>query len=180
MPVYVALIRGINVGKHRRLAMADLRALLTESGYENVSTHIASGNVIFATPERSAASVESALEGALHERFGFAVDVMVRTEAQLAKIIDANPLVAGAPDPAKLHVAFLKEKPSKAEAGALAELRFERDEFALRGTEIYLHLPDGLGTSKTPGLILGRAVKVPATVRTWKVVGKLRELAAAL
>jgi uncharacterized protein (DUF1697 family) len=178
VPVYVALLRGINVGRNRRMAMADLRALLTEADYANVKTHIASGNVIFSTPEEDAAAVEKALERAVEQQFGFAISVMVRTEPQLAAILKSNPFLEGAADHAHLHVGFLKAEPSKAEAAALAELDFGREEFALRGTEVYLHLPDGLGRSKMPTGIFGRALKdTPATVRTWKVVTKLRELA---
>jgi uncharacterized protein (DUF1697 family) len=180
VPVYVALLRGINVGKNRRMAMADLRALLTEAGHTNVSTHIASGNVIFETPERGAAAVEKSLEQAIEQRFGFAISVMVRSERQLAGVLDGNPFLERAADSGHLHVGFLKAEPSAAEAKALAELDFGREEFALRGTEVYLHLPDGLGRSKMPTAVFDRALKqTPATVRTWKVVTKLRELAEA-
>jgi uncharacterized protein (DUF1697 family) len=179
MPVYVALLRGINVGKHRRVAMADIRTALTGAGFENVSTYIASGNVVLESGERSAAAVERSVEDALHEAIGIEIPTIVRTEAQLAKILATNPFLDRGAEPARLHVAFLKGKPSAAEAKALAAVEEEPDELVVRGAEIYLHYPDGQGRSRM-AVNLARAMKTPGTVRTWKVVGKLRARAGAL
>jgi uncharacterized protein (DUF1697 family) len=179
VPVYVALLRAINLGKHRRVAMADIRAALTDAGFANVTTYIASGNVIFESSARSAAAVERQVEQALGAAIGFDIDTIVRTERELEKVLATNPFLERGAEESKVHVGFMKRKASADEAKALAAIESGRDELAFRGTEIYLHYPDGQARSEL-ALALGRALKTPTTVRTWKVVAKLRELAAAL
>ncbi len=179
MPVYVALLRAINLGAKRRVPMADLRALLSDAGYDDVSTHIQSGNALFWAPRQKGATLEAALERTLAKRFGFDVDVMVRSAADLKKVIGANPFDRRGVDGKSLHVAFLKAKPAAAAARTLDDKDFGRDEYVLRGTEIYLRYPDGLGRSKMSAALFERALATPATVRGFNVVKKLYELASS-
>jgi uncharacterized protein (DUF1697 family) len=175
--VYVALLRGINVGKSRRVAMADLRAALDEAGYGEVTTHLQSGNVVLSARERSADAAGRALEDVLRERMDLDIDVIVRTAAQLEQALGANPLHGRGVDTKTLHVGFLKSKPKAAAARALDGADFGRDEFALVGRELYLRYPDGQGRSKMSGAFFERALATPMTVRNWAVVTKLAELA---
>ena len=179
MPVHVALLRAINLGAKRRVPMADLRALLTDAGYDDVSTHIQSGNALFSAPRQKTVALEDALERELAKTFGFDIDVMVRSAADLEKIIGANPFDTRGVDGKTLHVAFLKRKPAAAAARALGDKDFGRDEYVLRGTEIYLRYPDGLGRSKMSAAVFERALATPATVRGLNVVKKLYELASS-
>jgi len=175
--VFVALLRGINLGKRRRVAMADLRSLLTEAGYGGVTTHLQSGNVVLATDERATGRVERSIEEALQGGLGMEIDVMVRTARKLATITASNPFIDRGSDPTTLYVSFLKSRPAAATKRALAGLDFGRDGFELRDAELYLCYPDGLGRSKMSGA-LDRTLDVPGTVRKWSVVTRLAELAA--
>jgi uncharacterized protein (DUF1697 family) len=175
--VFVALLRGINVGKSRRVAMADLRAVLEEAGYPDITTHLQSGNVVLETRTRQAGAVEQAIEKALRKKLDLEIDVVVRTASQLAKVMKSNPFLERRVDPATLLVGFLKAKPKAADARALARTDFGGDEFVLRGTELYLRYPKGYGRSKMNGAYFERALRIPITVRNWKVVTKLTELA---
>jgi uncharacterized protein (DUF1697 family) len=177
--VFVALLRGINVGKHRRVAMADVRAALEEAGYPDVNTHLQSGNVVLRAREPPRETVERAIEKALRTGLDLEIDVIVRTARELARITKGNPLIGPGTDPATLHVAFLKSKPSAATAGALDSAAFGRDEFVLRGAELYLRYPEGYGRSKMTAAFFERTLRTPVTVRNWRVVTKLAELAAA-
>jgi uncharacterized protein (DUF1697 family) len=176
---FVAFLRGINVGKHRRVSMADVRSLLDEAGYAGVRTHLQSGNVLLAGSQRQTRAVERSVEDALRKGLGIEIDVMVRTGSELASVLDSNPFIARGEDPATLYVSFLKSTPPAQAAGALEETTFGDDQFALHGRELYLLYPDGLGRSKMTSAFFERTLRVPGTVRRWSVVTKLAELAAA-
>ena len=174
--VFVALLRGINVGKHRRVAMADLRAALAEADHADVTTHLQSGNVILATRERRPDALERSIEEALRTGLDLDIDVIVRRASDLTKVAKNNPFLGRGTDPATLHVGFLKKKPAAAAARALTGTDFGDDELVLRGTELYLRYPSGYGRSKMTGAIFERVLHTPVTVRNWKVVTKLAEL----
>ncbi len=142
MPRYVALLRGVNVGGSGRMKMADLRACVEGAGYEDVATHIQTGNVLFRTPARSAEKVAVAFERAVEEELGFATAVMVRTASQLTAALDANPFPDA--DPKALHIAFLREAPPAAKVKALTAPDGP-DELEVIGREVHLHYPDGMG-----------------------------------
>jgi uncharacterized protein (DUF1697 family) len=141
-----------------------------------VTTHLQSGNVVLTGRARAPDSVTKAVEKVLRTEFGLDVDVMVRTASELAKVVKANPLLGSRVSPAVLHVAFLKTRPSPAAVRAIAGQRFGRDEFLVRGTEIYLKYPNGVARSKMSTSFFERALGTPVTVRTWRVVTRLEEL----
>ena len=176
MPRYVALLRGVNVGGKGRMAMADLRACVEGIGHEDVATHIQTGNVLFRTPMRSAEKVARTLEDAVGTDLGFRTAVMIRTAAQLTAALDERPFPDA--DPAALHIAFLREKPSAAKATAFVAPDGP-DEVAVIGREVHLHYPDGMGRSKLTGALIEKALGVPATARGRSVVEKLRDLLEA-
>jgi uncharacterized protein (DUF1697 family) len=175
MSTAVALVRGINLGNTRKIAMADLRTIVTEAGGDDVTTYIQSGNVVFRHAKAtasSAAELEVELERRIEAATGFDVPVMVRTARQWAAVVRDNPFPGA---DAHLHVAFLKKTPSRAAAQALDPAAFRPDEFALVRREVYLHLPNGVGPSKLPQAL--SALATPSTVRNWRTVTKLLELA---
>jgi uncharacterized protein (DUF1697 family) len=176
---YVALLRAINLGKQRRVAMGKLRNALTDAGYDDVATHLQSGNVVLTSRARSSTSVEKTIEKLVSAEFGLDVDVMVRTASELATVVKTNPLLGPRVRPAALHVAFLKARPSAAAVKAIAGQKFGRDEFVVRGTEIYLKYPNGVAGSKMSTPVFEQALGTPGTVRTWKVVTRLQELTEA-
>lgn len=171
MPRYLALLRGINVGGKNIVPMANLRALVESLGYRDVTTYIQSGNVLFTS---AAAVTPKDFEAAIERDFGIVLTVVIRTPAQLENVVLANPYTNV--DPSKLHVGFLARKPPAADVTKLDADRFQPEEFAVRGAELYLHLPNGMGRAKLPAF-LERQLKIPTTVRSWKTVIKLLELA---
>jgi uncharacterized protein (DUF1697 family) len=174
VPTYVALLRGVNLGPHNRVAMADLRRVLADAGFSDVVTHLQSGNAIFGGRQRSTAAVERAVERVLRDELDLDIDVMVRTAAELAAVVEGAPYPAGK----TLYVAFLKSEPAPDAAGALDSARFEPERFELRGRELYLHYPNGYGRTKMSGAYFERALGVSATVRNWNVTSALAGLAA--
>lgn len=164
MPALVALLRGINVGGHRRVKMADLRERLESAGYADVRTHLQSGNVVLRT-ERDAERVAADVRAAT----GVDADVLVRTAAQIAAVVAGNPFPE-VTDGAKLHVAFLDGEP------ALPDGDFAPEAFVLAGSELYLSLPGGMRDSPLMKALTERRMGVTATVRNWNTVTALHEL----
>jgi uncharacterized protein (DUF1697 family) len=177
VPVYAALLRGINVGGRTRVSMADLRELFDELGATDVQTYVQSGNVVFASSERSAAKLEHAVEKQIKKALGLDVRVLVRTAAQLAKVAKANPFLKAKKDEAALHVTFLKEKPAAAKVKAIDPEVGGADEFRVASREIYLHFPNGYGRTKLNNTFFEKKLAVPATTRNWRTVTKLVDLA---
>src|SRR4051794_41705135 len=114
MTRYVALIRGINVGGHRRVSMGDLRELTESLGHESVKTYVQSGNVLFESSARSERKLEQGFEQGIADELGHEVRVMVRSASHLARIVKQNPYVARKPEPKQLHVVFLADTPKAA------------------------------------------------------------------
>jgi uncharacterized protein (DUF1697 family) len=169
MTVYVALLRAINVGGSGKLPMTDLAALCTGAAFTKVRTYIQSGNVVFES-RKAEAAVRKALEEALSEVLGKPADVAVRTAAEMAALLAANPFTKA--PPAKVGVAFLNRRLGKT---ALGEVTIPgKEEVVLGAREVYIHFPDGMGRSK---LKLPKAFG-PATVRNINTVRKLAAMAA--
>src|SRR5438445_8970345 len=167
MPTYVALLRGINLGSHNKVPMPALRTLIEDLGYESVTTYIQSGNVVLATKE-SAAKVETAIHKAIERAFGFDVAVVVRTAAQLKKVVDGNPFQKKAKDYGHLHVVFLAAKPKADSVKALTNGDWSDDESAVNGVEVYLHLPNGYGRAKLNNMLVEKKLGVAGTARNWR------------
>ena len=174
MTRYVALLRGINVGGRNKVPMAALRATCESVGCTDVATYIQSGNVILDSP-LGAAKLGAALESAIAEQLGVSPVVVIRTRGQLADVISGNPFPDADTD--TVHVAFLAEKPSAAQVSGAGDLTHPGEDFAVRGAEIYYHLPNGMGRAKLPELV-GRRIRIPATVRNWRTVSTLLQMAA--
>lgn len=170
----VALLRGINVGGKAKLAMADLRAVAEGLGYGDVATYIQSGNLVLSTTDR-AARVADDLAAAIASSTDVQPAVLVRTRAQLAKIVRGNPFLARGEDAAHLHVVFA-DGPTKAAASRLALDSYAPEEAIAIGTELYLLLPNGVGRSKLAA-DLGRQKHAVGTMRNWRTVTALLDMA---
>ena len=177
MAISVVLLRGVNVGRHRRVTMADLRAAMAAAGYPDVETHVQSGNLLVSTSVRTA-RLAADVEAALRAELGLEVDAIVRTGAQLRKVLTANPFLAEGGPTNALHVGFAKVKPTPAAVRALAERDFGRDRATVVGAEVYLCYPDGQGRSKMSGVTLEKILGVPITVRNWNVTTALAQRAS--
>ncbi|HET9552744.1 MAG TPA: DUF1697 domain-containing protein [Anaeromyxobacteraceae bacterium] len=175
MTRYALLLRGVNVGKGNVLPMAALRAMLEELGCAGVKTYVQSGNAVLATA-RGAAELTKAIEAALERYMGRPIDTTLRTQAELAAIVAANPFAEVATDPARLCVTFLSRPPTEAELAPLRAGHFEPELFRVKGREIYTWYPDGQGGSKLAAALGKLKVRGAVTTRNWNTVTKLLEL----
>jgi uncharacterized protein (DUF1697 family) len=170
----IALLRGINVGRAKRVAMADLRALLEELGYEDVRTLRNSGNVVLSrtAPDEPAARIEEALV----ERLGVSSRVTVLAAGELAEVVRENPLLDVADNPSRLQIAFLADPADRASLEPLLKRDWRPEALALGTRVAYLWCPNGQRQSaliKATNDLLGEGV----TTRTWSTVLKLHALA---
>jgi len=169
MARYAALLRAVNVGGVK-VAMADLRALAEELGYDEVSTHLNSGNLLLASGQ-DAATVEARLAEALAERYGREVPVMARTRAELEDALARLPFAGGSYEESRAQVGFLSAAPVAGAADGLGP--FDGEEWALDGREVFLYYPNGMGRSKLTTAVLERALAVRVTVRGARTVAGL-------
>ena len=158
--------------------MRDLAAIFEKAGCTGVETYIQSGNVVFTPPARAGKLLGATVSEAIRKRFGFEVPVVVRTAAARAAVARGNPFLAPGGETDSLHVLFLATAPPGARIAALDPKRSPPDEFAVRGGEIYLRCPNGIGNSKlTNGWFDGKLATV-STGRNWRTVLKLLALSS--
>jgi uncharacterized protein (DUF1697 family) len=170
---WVALLRAVNLGARNKVPMAELRALLEEEGYENVRTYIASGNVVLDGP-RGAAALSSKLEALVEDAFGVTTTSILRTPRALAGTVAQHPF----DDVSDTHVAFLATRPTKAAVARLDAVLAETDHAVVEGSDVYLRLPRGVHGSRLSVARIETLLGVPATLRNWRTVAALAELAA--
>ncbi len=161
----VALLRGINLGAKRRVPMADLRDLMEELGYTDVRTVLQSGNIVF-TGTRTTA--RGKLEKALKDRFGFEIDVVLRTAGELQKIADHDPFADEADDPKRYFVIFTEGKVSPP-----ADEDWSPDRLHVGKRELYAWCPDGMQGSKLMKALGKPGIADTVTVRNMATVRKL-------
>ena len=174
----IALLRGVNVGTAKRVAMADLRGVVEGLGCADVRTHLNSGNVVFTAPPELVATAAERIERAVADDLGVTCAVVTRTGAQLLSIIEANPLSAG--DPSKTLVGFFPSVPTKSRVAELIDGLDEPDHIAVLGSELYLWCPDGVLKSPFAKVAWEKALGVPVTMRNWNTTRKLGDLVAAI
>jgi uncharacterized protein (DUF1697 family) len=172
----IVLLRGINLASRRRVGMADLRELLAGHGYEDVRTHLQSGNVVL-TSSLPAERLARKLERELEDGLGFEIEVIVRTRADLARVVARNPLGTVATDPSRYLVTFLGVKPPARLVHELQAADVAPEQVVVSGREIYSWHPDGLQRSPLAKLISTTAAKASGTNRNWRTVTRLLELA---
>ncbi len=170
--IFVALVRGINLGARNRLAMADLRRVVEEAGGVEVRTHLQSGNAVFRS-SAGGAKLEHALAKGLHA-LGLDVAVIVRSARQMVQIKTGNPFPA-----ASSHVTFLAAKPAAARIRSFEAGDYGPDDLRVTSGAVYLHCPKGYGRSKLSNAFIERQLGVAATTRNWRTVAALADLAAS-
>jgi uncharacterized protein (DUF1697 family) len=179
MPVFIAMLRGINIGPHKRMKMEKLRASCQALGFDKVQTFIQSGNVVFQAAQMSSPVVSKKLEARIVTDFGFSADVIARTQDEMKKIVKNNPFLKDPSlDPAKFHVVFLSEKPQAAALKRLETLTLAPDKLRHSGKEIYFYFPNGVSGSSVWKHPLDRVLSVTSTMRNWNTVNSLYEMAA--
>jgi uncharacterized protein (DUF1697 family) len=173
--VYVALLRGINVGGKNKVPMGALREVFAALGHEDVVSYIQSGNVVFTSAAKEA-KISSDLAAAIKQEFGLPVPVIVRSRGELARVTKSNPYLKAATGPSQLHVTFLAVKPTAAAIKQLDPDRGAPDEFTVKGREIFMYLPHGMGRSKLTIDYFEKRLGTLATARNWNTVNKLLDL----
>lgn len=176
MPAFIALLRGVNVGKAKRVPMAEFRALLAGLGYTRVVTLLNSGNAVFRAAEGAPAQHAVAIAAALAAQLNVAVPVIVKSAEELTAIISQNRIPAEPPDHARFLVAFVQEPTALPGLAAIAPLIVPPEQFALGEQAAYLLCAAGILESKAGEALLGKAGRA-ATTRNWATVLKLQALA---
>jgi uncharacterized protein (DUF1697 family) len=173
---YIALLRGVNLARNRRLDMKALATLLEELGYDDARTYLQSGNAVLTSP-KSVAQVKRELERAIASELGLETEVFIRTKAQLAKVVAADPLRKVVKNPSWYQVSFLASKlPAKA-ARELEQADVAPEQVAVLGREIYAWYPSGMQRTGLTQLLTPRKLGASSTARNWNTVTKLLALA---
>ena len=168
---WIAFLRGINLASRNRVAMADLRRVFEDAGCREVRTYINSGNVVFTKQAKDRKRLARTLERSVEAELGVAPAVILRTPAELRRILEAHPF---GDDTSKTHVSFLAAKPPAQAVAEAKKADVAPDRLEVRGAEVFLHLPNG-----RQGMRIKSSLLAPlgvATDRTWRTVEKLAEL----
>ncbi len=186
MTTYIALLRGVNVGGNNKVPMAALRAALEADGFVHVRTYIQSGNVLVDATRSSPAKVATRVRAVIDSAFGLDIATMVLDAAALERVAQDNPY-PDEPDPRRVHAIFLPGVPD-ADAAARLEamqeavaLKGSSDTFTLIGSTLYLHTPDGFGTSDLAKALTTKRSneQLNGTGRNWSTVTTLLDMARA-
>lgn len=169
---YVALLRGVNVGGAKKIAMAELRTLVEDLGFTDVHTILNSGNVVFSGAKTHPRDLAERVEAAITKRLGFSSRVTVLTAEQLVAIMQLNPLLEFAANASRLHVAFLRDMSARARLQPLAAQDWSPDALKIGAAAAYMWCPNGVSTSALPAAV-DKLLRDDVTVRTWGTVSKI-------
>jgi uncharacterized protein (DUF1697 family) len=179
MAKYALLIRGINVGGNKKLAMSDLRELLTGLGYTDVRTHLQSGNAVFASSKRNQQAIAAAIEKALAAELGMTVRCMTRSADELHAVVDGHPFREIATEGSKMMAMFLSEMPEPALLAEFNPVALDPDFVRLGDRVVYQWCPNGILQAPNVGAFVEKKLKVAVTARNWNTVSKLADLVEA-
>jgi uncharacterized protein (DUF1697 family) len=178
MPVIICMLRGVNVGGRNMIKMDALKALCVGLKLKDPQTYVQSGNVIFSTEENDLRKLGTRIQDAIERKIGFRPNVMLRTAAEMRKVVTRNPF-AGRKDiePGKLLVNFLAANPGKDAREKAQAIKIGPEELHLIGREAYIYFPNGQGRSKFPWPAIERALGTSGTGRNWNSVTKMLAIA---
>ena len=175
MALQVALVRGINVGRAKRVAMADLRALMGKLGYADPRTLLNSGNLVFDAGREAPGKAASRIEQAMAAKLGVSARVTVLSGADFSTVVEENPLGKVADNPSRLLVAFLSEPKDRARLQPLSRLDWKPEALGLGSRAAYLWCPSGIIDSRLAAAV-GRVLGEATTTRNWATVTKIQAL----
>jgi uncharacterized protein (DUF1697 family) len=178
MAVQIALFRGINVGKAKRVAMVDLRTMFQGLGFKNVQTLLNSGNVVFDAGRSAAAANAKRIAAALIETTGVTANTLVLTAAELDAATAGNPFLDRMDDPSRMLVGFIAAGADRKPLQTLVDKAATDEQVALGADALYLWCPNGILESAFAGKLVGPALRDIVTSRNWSTVLKLQSLAA--
>ncbi|ADW70511.1 DUF1697 domain-containing protein [Granulicella tundricola] len=178
--MYLALLRGINVGGKAKLPMKELAAIFTACGATAVRTYIQSGNVVFeAKPHEAAEACVAKVTEEIAKQYGYPGRIVLRSTEELRETFTHNPFLKAGAVESTLHVYFLNDLPAAGAVKALDPLRSEPDAFAVHKRAVYLHLPNGMARTKLTNAYFDSKLKTVSTARNWNTIGKLLEMMEA-
>jgi uncharacterized protein (DUF1697 family) len=183
MTVYVSMLRAVNVGGSSRIKMDALQRVYESLGLADVRTLLQSGNVVFRSNLTDRPRLVKRIMQELERQLGLEIEVILRTLAEVASIVERGPLLSPRADPSKLLVMFLSSVPNAAAQAALLKWHKTKEMpelLELRGPEIYLYYPDGVGRSKLTGAVIENKLDTSGTARNWNTLVKLVETGRAL
>lgn len=174
MPIFISLLRGINVGGNKKIKMADLRDLYQSLGFKDTKTLLQSGNAVFMTDIDDSSRVREMIEAGIQETFGFDVTIILRTPDELQAVIDKHPFTdEQVNDPAKISFVYLDSMPTHDAVDTLRDNNPGKEIIHAGGSQLYIFYEDGKGKSKLDNNRIERALKVKATARNWNTTQKL-------
>jgi uncharacterized protein (DUF1697 family) len=180
MATHIALLKGVNIGGHKTIAMADLRKLCARLGFGEARTLLQSGNLVFRGSARKGAALERQLEEVVEKRLGIRTDVFVRDAKEWKAIVARNPFTSEArSDPSHLAVMFLGKAPQAGEVEALREAIAGPEQIRIIGREAYIYYPNGFARSRVTNVLIEKKLGARATGRNWNTVLKLEALVSA-
>jgi uncharacterized protein (DUF1697 family) len=181
MPVVICMLRGVNVGAHHRVKMDDLKKLCTSLKLCDPQTYVQSGNIIFTTDERDLDKLRKNLEAAIHKKFGFQTDAILRSTKDLREVVANNPFAKRRGiEPGKLLVTFFSGDPGEEPRKQVRAIKCDPEEIFIEGREAYIYFPNGAGRSKLNWALIPKTLKVQGTARNWNSVTKMLEIAEKL
>lgn len=177
MSGFVSLLRGINVGGNRKIRMDDLKALYESLGFKDVIPYIQSGNVVFHSDEADVARLRRYIEDGIEKQFGFHVEVIIRTSAELREIIETNPFRNQESKESKwVVVLFLAARPDDSAQEDLLKSYVGPEEIFITGKELYIYYTNGIGRSKLSLSLIEKKLKTVGTARNWNTVLQLQKM----
>jgi uncharacterized protein (DUF1697 family) len=179
MPSFVALLRGVNVGKANRVPMAELRRVLEQLGCSHVATLLNSGNAVFRRDGAASAKLAAEIAAAISAQLNLTVPVVVKSAPEYAAIVQENPFASRAAAHARLVVAFTQDPKALSALTPLAGLAKPPEEFVVGKHAAYAHCPAGILESNLGTALLGRAGQ-SATTRNWATCLKLQQLLSVI
>lgn len=176
MNTYIALLRGINVGGHKKTPMAELRTLLEKIGLVNVKTYIQSGNIVFQSSAKDKSEIEELIKKSIHGHFGFEVPTLVKTHSELQTILDTCPF--SEEKKSKSYFTLLQSVPKKQDVVEATKKQYEGEEYEILGDCIYYYCEKGYGQAKFNMGLFERMLKTNATSRNYRTMLKLLEMSS--
>lgn len=179
MTKYIAILRGINVGGHRKILMAGLREMFHNMGFLNIQSYIQSGNVIFDFDRKEKKhKIAGKIEKQIHETFGFNVPVIVRTAKEIRQAVSENPFVKEGVPTEGLYLTFLREIPNLECLEKIKTIDYSPDRIEIIGNNVFGFSSGKYSDSKYTNNFFEQKLKTAATTRNWKTVLKLLEMAS--
>ncbi len=177
MPVYISLLRGINVGGQKTILMADLKVLFEKLGYSNLHTYIQSGNVVFTSEKEKAHDLETQIKTAIKSRFKFDVEALVLELSDLEKIVASNPFDGKKlAERERIYLTVLSRKPVREKVAELVGMRNDIDDFEVIDRTVYLLCRNGYAKSAFNNNTIEKVLNVTATTRNLETMKKLVEM----